>query len=252
MGRGRVCLRVVGRADWLARSNVSFLNLSGDASTRQQRQCICPVLPVRMRTSEFDSSDEEEEEQSQLQISWLSLSVVGSSQVLGICALPGCKFKDVRRNLQKDIGELKAQGVQEVFVFCTRGELIKYRVPQLLDSYRHLGLGVHHLPFPDGSAPELGQCCQILGELQESLESNRRTVIHCYGGLGRSGLIAACLLLRLSHSLTPEKAIELLREQRGPGAIQTVKQYNFLHEFREKFTEHQAAEEDSTTRSVSR
>ncbi|XP_058842572.1 cyclin-dependent kinase inhibitor 3-like isoform X2 [Acipenser ruthenus] len=205
-----------------------------------------------MRTSEFDSSDEEEEEQSQLQISWLSLSVVGSSQVLGICALPGCKFKDVRRNLQKDIGELKAQGVQEVFVFCTRGELSKYRVPQLLDSYRHLGLGVHHLPFPDGSAPELGQCCQILGELQESLESNRRTVIHCYGGLGRSGLIAACLLLRLSHSLTPEKAIELLREQRGPGAIQTVKQYNFLHEFREKFTEHQAAEEDSTTRSVSR
>lgn len=67
--------------------------------------------------------------------------------------------------------------MQEVFVFCTRGELHKYRVPSLLDAYQERGLAVHHMPFPDGAAPELEQCCQILEELQLCLENSRRTVI---------------------------------------------------------------------------
>lgn len=74
-------------------------------------------------------------------------------------------------------GELQNQGVQDVFVFCTRGELHKYRVPSLLETYRQQGLVVHHLPFPDGGTPELQQCCQILEGLQANLNNNRKTVI---------------------------------------------------------------------------
>ncbi|XP_026990410.1 cyclin-dependent kinase inhibitor 3 isoform X3 [Tachysurus fulvidraco] len=181
-----------------------------------------------MRASEFDSSDEEdcgdEESYTPLHISWLSLSVVECSQFLGICSLPGCRYKDIRRNLEKDV-----------------------------ECYTHRGLSVHHLPFPDGGAPELHQCICILDELQHCLHTQRRTIIHCYGGLGRSGLIAACLLLQLSVSMTPTDAIEILRELRGGGAIQTVKQYNFLHEFREKFAAHQETKESRTSeRCVSR
>ncbi|XP_051507434.1 cyclin-dependent kinase inhibitor 3-like [Myxocyprinus asiaticus] len=208
-----------------------------------------------MRTSGFDSSDEEdfgEEEATPLQISWLSLSVVECSQSLGICSLPGCRYKDTKRNLQKDVAELCDQGVEDVFVFCTRGELVLYRVPCLLEVYSQRGLRVHHLPFPDGGAPELSQCCCILEELQDCLQNQRRTVIHCYGGLGRSGLIAACLLLQLSVSMTPSKALEILRELRGGGAIQTVKQYNFLHEFRDKLEAYQGSKERLSERSVSR
>ncbi|KAJ3613461.1 hypothetical protein NHX12_019710 [Muraenolepis orangiensis] len=187
-----------------------------------------------------------------MRTSELPLSIVESAQFLGICALPGCKFKENRRNLQRDVEELQNQGVQDVFVFCTRGELHKYRVPSLLDAYRRQGFRVHHLPFPDGGAPELEQCGQILEELRLSLEDNRRTVIHCYGGLGRSGLVASCLLLQLSVTMTANQAIEILRELRGGGAIQTVKQYNFLHEFREKYAAFQQSREPSTERPVSR
>lgn len=35
--------------------------------------------------------------------------------------------------------------------------------------------------------------------------------------------VAACLLLQLSVSVTPSAALEILRELRGSGAIQTVK-----------------------------
>ncbi|XP_034381276.1 cyclin-dependent kinase inhibitor 3 isoform X3 [Cyclopterus lumpus] len=139
-------------------------------------------LAGAMRTSEFDSSSEEEdvgeEQLTPFHVSWLPLSVVECAQFLGICALPGCKYKDIRRSLERDVEELQNQGVQEVFVFCTRGELNKYRVPSLLEVYRQRGFTVHHTPFPDGDAPELQQCCQILEELQVGLENNRRTVIH--------------------------------------------------------------------------
>uniref|UniRef100_A0A669EMR7 Cyclin-dependent kinase inhibitor 3 n=1 Tax=Oreochromis niloticus TaxID=8128 RepID=A0A669EMR7_ORENI len=203
-----------------------------------------------MRTSEFDSSSDDEvgeEELTPLHISWLPLSIVGCPQFLGICALPGRTIC----LLYLLYPELQNQGVQDVFVFCTRGELSKYRVPSLLEVYQQRGFRVHHMPFLDGDAPELNQCCQILDELQISLKNDRRTVIHCYGGLGRSGLIAACLLLQLSVTMTPNKAIEILRQHRGGGAIQTVRQYNFLHEFREKYTAYQESEVRSE-RSVSR
>ncbi|XP_038141089.1 cyclin-dependent kinase inhibitor 3 [Cyprinodon tularosa] len=208
-----------------------------------------------MRTTEFDSSSEDEEldegQLTPLHISWLPLSIVECSQYLGICALPGCKFKDVRRSLQRDVDELKNQGVQDLFVLCTRGELHIYRVPTLLEVYEQQGFTVHHTPFPDGDVPDLEQCCQILMELQRCLESNRRTVIHCYGGLGRSAFIAACLLLQLSSTLTANQAIEFLREHRGGSAIQTVKQYNFLHEFREKYAAYNETREAPNGRSLS-
>ncbi|XP_056152266.1 cyclin-dependent kinase inhibitor 3 isoform X2 [Lampris incognitus] len=135
-----------------------------------------------MKTNEFDSSSDEEVGEEQLtpfHVSWLPLAVAECSQFLGICPLPGCKYKDIRRNLQRDVEELKNQGVQDVFVFCTRGELHKYRVPSLLGTYQQWGFKVHHMPFPDGETPQLDQCCQILQELQTNLENNKRTVIHC-------------------------------------------------------------------------
>ncbi|XP_026155121.1 cyclin-dependent kinase inhibitor 3 [Mastacembelus armatus] len=208
-----------------------------------------------MRTGEFDSSSEDEEVREEqltpFHVSWLPLSTVECSQLLGICALPGCKYKDINRSLPRDVEELQNQGVQDVFVFCTRGELNKYRVPSLLEIYEQQGFTVHHMPFLDGDVPELDQCCQILEELQVSLKNNRTTVIHCYGGLGRSALIAACLLLQRSLTMTANKAIEILREHRGRGAIQTVKQYNFLHEFRERYAVYQESRDVSSEWSVS-
>ncbi|XP_068948061.1 cyclin-dependent kinase inhibitor 3 isoform X4 [Petaurus breviceps papuanus] len=141
-------------------------------------------VPSTMQTSEFDSSDEEpvENEQTPFQVSWLPLSIVNCSQFLGLCSLPGCKFKDVRRNLQKDMEELKNYGIQDIFVFCTRGELSKYRVPNLLDFYQQHGIIIHHHPIPDGDTPDIDRCCGILQELAVCLENNRKTLIQssCY------------------------------------------------------------------------
>ena len=61
--------------------------------------------------------------------------------------------------------------------------------------------------------------------LLENLRSGKKIAIHCKGGLGRSGTIAALLLRHLGFSA--EKSIELVRKSR-PGAIETEEQEIFI------------------------
>lgn len=73
--------------------------------------------------------------------------------------------------------ELKSYGIQDIFVFCTRGELSKYRVPNLLDLYHQYGIITHHHPIPDGGTPDITSCCEIMEELEVCLKNNRKTLI---------------------------------------------------------------------------
>uniref|UniRef100_A0A8C8RC69 protein-tyrosine-phosphatase n=1 Tax=Pelusios castaneus TaxID=367368 RepID=A0A8C8RC69_9SAUR len=76
--------------------------------------------------------------------------------------------------------------------------------------------------------------------------------IYCPQFLGVCSLpVAACLLLQLSEAMEPQEAIDNLRDLRGSGAIQTIKQYNYLHDFRENLAAHLSTK-DAVLRSVSR
>uniref|UniRef100_A0A8C0HBH2 protein-tyrosine-phosphatase n=1 Tax=Chelonoidis abingdonii TaxID=106734 RepID=A0A8C0HBH2_CHEAB len=76
--------------------------------------------------------------------------------------------------------------------------------------------------------------------------------VYCSQFLGVCSLpVAACLLLQLSDAMEPQEAIESLRDLRGSGAIQTIKQYNYLHDFRENLAAHLSTK-DAILRSVSR
>jgi Cyclin-dependent kinase inhibitor 3 (CDKN3) len=59
-------------------------------------------------------------------------------------------------------------------------------------------------------------------QLREELLRGGKILIHCKGGLGRSGMIAARLLVELGAA-TPEAAIRRVRVSR-PGAIETREQ----------------------------
>ncbi|PIK55390.1 putative cyclin-dependent kinase inhibitor 3 [Apostichopus japonicus] len=174
----------------------------------------------------FSSSDDERDEEvdtTPFSITWLDLSEYGFSEPLGLSGLPGCRFQETWRSLTADIRTLKNDGIEDVFVFCTRGELKKFRVPRLFDSYSEAGINLHHYPIQDGNVPTTQNCMKMLDELRVNLSRGDKTLIHCFGGLGRTCLIAACLLLMLDDSLLPEQAIERMRQLQGPRAIQTVK-----------------------------
>ena len=64
-------------------------------------------------------------------------------------------------------------------------------------------------------------------ELRRRLVAGERLVIHCYAGLGRTGLLAARLLIEFGEP--PQRAIGLVRRARS-GAIQTYEQEAYLRD----------------------
>ena len=83
-------------------------------------------------------------------------------------------------------------------------------------------------PLKDMTAPNeifRERFFETQSHLLENLRSGKKIAIHCKGGLGRSGTIAALLLRHLGFSA--EKSIELVRKSR-PGAIETEEQEIFI------------------------
>ena len=92
------------------------------------------------------------------------------------------------------------------------------------------GLHWYHMPIPDMEVPGLEfevAWNKDGGTILRSLRQGKRVLIHCAGGLGRSGMIAAKILSAFGEN--PQSAISAVREAR-PGAIETALQaHHILH-----------------------
>jgi protein-tyrosine phosphatase len=58
------------------------------------------------------------------------------------------------------------------------------------------GLTYRSLPIPDFGVPDRAEAEPTLAALTADLAAGRHVLVHCWGGVGRSGLVAAALLTR--------------------------------------------------------
>ena len=82
----------------------------------------------------------------------------------------------------------------------------------------------------------------LITKIRKRMSDGHRVLIHCYGGLGRAVLVAACLVMIIDEDVGPDEVITQMREIRGPRAVQSVKQYNFISEFRDLIVQAQNEE----------
>lgn len=83
------------------------------------------------------------------------------------------------------------------------------------------GMVETHIPVPDFTAPTSEQIDACVDVVNTSLSEGRAVAIHCLGGRGRSGTMAACYLV--SAGLSAPEAIDTVREVL-PGAVETQTQ----------------------------
>ena len=155
------------------------------------------------------------------------------SGALGITHCPGrntidsagCRWK---RSLRDDLRDLTAWGAGAVLTLVEDHEFARLGVPELATEMRGAGLVWYHMPIPDMAVPGKAfdeawarDGARILG----SLHAGERVLVHCAGGLGRSGMIAAKLLTGLGASA--KHAIAAVRQAR-PGAIETDGQLDYV------------------------
>ncbi|MCB1174558.1 MAG: isochorismatase family protein [Leptospiraceae bacterium] len=160
----------------------------------------------------------------QLRVDLVEQSVYPGS--LGITILPG--RQDRGRNLSADLQRLQELRYQNIVCLLTANEFEDYGVPDLLQQYEQAEFETLHFPVPDQGIPPLDADWQSVMEwIAERLDRGQNVLIHCVGGLGRSGLIAA-LFLKHKSGMGAEEAVAHVRQCRSPRAIETRRQLEFV------------------------
>lgn len=81
-------------------------------------------------------------------------------------------------------------------------------------------------PIPDLHAPSQSTAAELLDELRGRLDAGERFLIHCGGGIGRAGTIAAGLLIMMGES--PAEAVARVRAHRPLGGPEAGAQTELL------------------------
>ena len=83
--------------------------------------------------------------------------------------------------------------------------------------------------MPDRKPPaDVDQLLTLAKHILQNFEPGRSTVVHCVGGIGRSGLVALSVLIH--HGYEVEEAIEYVTEKRGRKAPDTESQLAWFKE----------------------
>jgi protein-tyrosine phosphatase/aminoglycoside phosphotransferase (APT) family kinase protein len=146
---------------------------------------------------------------------------------LGITPCPG--RRDRGRDLSTDLAQLRSKGATRLLCLMTDSELHWAGVPDLGPRAEATGLTYRRLPVPEQGTPLAADAIELVQWCREAMEQGEAVVLTSMGGLGRSGTIAACLLV--ATGMSPDAAIAAVRTARGPRALETIAQENFVRTF---------------------
>ncbi len=144
---------------------------------------------------------------------------------IGLTILPGRRDRD--RSMKEDLAEIARSGIKSVLSLVTPAELEFYGVPNLVREMEAIGLEVMQLPIADQGIPTREESRTAGAWMCEKIAKGD-VLIHCVGGLGRSGLLAAVHLV-LNENLRPEDALAVVREARSPRAVETKAQEELIY-----------------------
>ena len=79
-----------------------------------------------------------------------------------------------------------------------------------------------HVPTEDLTAPDMEKIDEAIEFIHNRIQNNEPVMVHCAAGIGRTGTILACYLVKYQN-MTVNNAIEKVRRER-PGSIQSESQ----------------------------
>ncbi len=96
------------------------------------------------------------------------------------------------------------------------------------------GLEFVQFPIPDHHVPDdMAAFSHMVKHCHQALKAGTNLGIHCFAGIGRTGLLAAAILLR--EGLGVDMALIKLARARGLKMPETLSQIQWLHRYQETF-----------------
>lgn len=137
--------------------------------------------------------------------------------------------------LPDDLADWKRAGIDGIVSLLTPEE---DRDLQLNDERREAesqGLEFISFPIADRDVPvSEAKLAQLLERIDERLSSGKNVLVHCRQGIGRSGLVAACLLVK--RGMSPGAAVETVSQARGVPVPETPQQREWIDHYAAAFT----------------
>ena len=132
--------------------------------------------------------------------------------------------------LEDEVAGWKNAGVNVVVSLLTRGEDHELGLLEERELVQRHGLTFISFPIPDYSVPTSNnEVQQLVSELEQSLTGGGNVGIHCRQGIGRSSLVAACVLVTSGES--PNAAFQRITSARGRSVPDTSEQRNWVAAF---------------------
>jgi len=98
---------------------------------------------------------------------------------------------------------------------------------------RAAGLNWHYYPITDFGIPEsVASFDNLITTIIDSMDRNRPVCVHCFAGVGRTGLVLCCTVGRYLR-LPAAQAIAAVRGVRS--ALETREQEGFVHRYLDKY-----------------
>jgi len=132
--------------------------------------------------------------------------------------------------LADEVADWKRAGIGGVLSLLESREEADLSLQREADEARAQELEYSSLPIPDRGVPASeAKLAQALERLDRSLLGGKNVLIHCRQGVGRSGLVAACLLVR--NGMSPGAAVEKISAARGVTVPETTEQREWIDHY---------------------
>ena len=132
--------------------------------------------------------------------------------------------------LEDEVAGWKDSGVDVVVSLLTRGEDSELGLIEERKLVQQHGLTFISFPIADYSVPtSTTELRQLVSTLEQSLKRGTSVGIHCRQGIGRSSLVAACVLVTSGES--PSNAFQDISSARGRPVPDTPEQRNWVTAF---------------------
>ena len=161
-----------------------------------------------------------------ISISWIP---IGKKNLLGVSQFPGKNLQNIfdLSSFSNDLQILKKQKVKIVVSLLPDKEKNKLGLDDFIWSKEE----VEYIQFPIGdfSVPpkkKFNELKKLISFIKENLMLSKHVLIHCNGGKGRSGMIAA-LVLKAMKEKDPIKKVR----EKVIGAIETEEQEIFVKDW---------------------